>query len=136
MWDTVYHFEVFKISQIYEFKIIIYFLNRAEVNCLRTKWAFDAFSCSLLDVSAKIIFFVALLSYLLLGNSITPSVVFVTLTLVNNLRSVLTIFLPLGISGVYEISVSLKRIQVNFYGLKLCWTFSPVFDLNEMEIKS
>lgn len=65
-------------------------------------------------VASKIILFVTFLTYVLVGNTISASRVFVTVSLYNAVRLSVTLFFPSAVEKVSEAAVSIKRIKVNF----------------------
>jgi ATP-binding cassette subfamily C (CFTR/MRP) protein 4 len=71
-----------------------------------------AINMSLFYTSSKIVIFLTLLTYVLTGNSLTAEKVFVTLSLYNNVRLIMTLFFPNGVSQLAEALVSITRIQV------------------------
>ncbi|XP_035533359.1 multidrug resistance-associated protein 4-like [Morone saxatilis] len=60
--------------------------------------------------SSKIIVFVTFTVYVLLGNIITASSVFVTVSLYGTIKLTVTLFFPLAIEKVSETAVSIRRI--------------------------
>lgn len=62
--------------------------------------------------SSKIILFVTFTLYVLLGNTITASRVFVTVSLYSAVRITVTLFFPSAIEKLFESRVSVRRIQV------------------------
>ncbi|TNN61503.1 Multidrug resistance-associated protein 4 [Liparis tanakae] len=60
---------------------------------------------------SKIILFVTFTLYVLLGNTITASRVFVTVSLYSAVRLTITLFFPSAIEKLYETRVSIRRIQ-------------------------
>ena len=63
-------------------------------------------------VASKIIVFVTFTTYVLLGNVITASQVFVVVTLFEALRFSSTLYFPMAIEKVSEAVVSIQRIKV------------------------
>lgn len=76
--------------------------------------ALRAYNMSLFFTSSKFIVFLTLLTYLLMGGALTAEMVFVTLSLYNNVRLIMTLFFPNGVSQLAESLVSIKRIQVSY----------------------
>uniref|UniRef100_A0AAX7TYV4 Multidrug resistance-associated protein 4 n=1 Tax=Astatotilapia calliptera TaxID=8154 RepID=A0AAX7TYV4_ASTCA len=73
--------------------------------------------------SSKLIIFVTFTVYTLLGNTMTASQVFVTMSLYGTIKVTLTLFFPLAIEKLSETVVSIRRIKViNFW-----WHGSPPF---------
>ncbi|KAG8004595.1 Multidrug resistance-associated protein 4 [Nibea albiflora] len=61
--------------------------------------------------SSKVIVFVTFTAYVLLGNAITASSVFVTVSLYGTIKLTFTLFFPLAIEKLSETAVSIRRIQ-------------------------
>ncbi|KAM6893207.1 ATP-binding cassette sub-family C member 4 [Lycodopsis pacificus] len=61
--------------------------------------------------ASKIIVFITFTLYVLLGNTITASRVFVTVSLYTAVRLTVTLFFPNAIETLYETRVSIRRIQ-------------------------
>lgn len=78
---------------------------------LRKIYYLKALSLSLGTLSSKISFYVCVMVYIFLGNSITAEKAFVVLGYYHTLRSTLTIYIPLGISQLAELRSSLVRIK-------------------------
>lgn len=64
-------------------------------------------------VASKIILFVTFLVYVLVGNTISASRVFVTVALYTAVRLTVTLFFPNAVEKVSEAAVSIRRIKVN-----------------------
>uniref|UniRef100_A0A674MDC3 Cystic fibrosis transmembrane conductance regulator n=1 Tax=Takifugu rubripes TaxID=31033 RepID=A0A674MDC3_TAKRU len=62
--------------------------------------------------ASKIIVFITFTLYVLLGNTISASRVFVTVSLYSAVRLTVTLFFPNAIETLYESRVSIQRIQV------------------------
>lgn len=74
-----------------------------------------AFFCA-----SKIIVFVTFTLYVLLGNTISASRVFVTVSLYTAVRLTVTLFFPSAIETLFEGRVSIRRIQVFNFQMKWC----------------
>lgn len=64
--------------------------------------------------SSKIIVFVTFTVYVLWGNTITASTVFVTVSLYGTIKLTVTLFFPLAVERLSETVVSIRRIKVSF----------------------
>lgn len=62
--------------------------------------------------SSKIIVFVTFTVYVLTGNTITASTVFVTVSLYGTIKLTVTLFFPLAVERLSETLVSIRRIKV------------------------
>ncbi|KAL7641520.1 UNVERIFIED_CONTAM: hypothetical protein RMT77_007391 [Armadillidium vulgare] len=72
---------------------------------------FRALNMTLFFTSSKIIVFLSLLVFVLTGNEMTAEKVFVTTSLINNLRLTMTLHFPMAVSMGSETLASCKRIQ-------------------------
>uniref|UniRef100_A0A3B4GRL6 Cystic fibrosis transmembrane conductance regulator n=1 Tax=Pundamilia nyererei TaxID=303518 RepID=A0A3B4GRL6_9CICH len=66
--------------------------------------------------ASKLILFVTFAIYVLLGNTISASRVFVTVSLYSAVRLTVTLFFPSAIEKLFESRVSVRRIQVHCIG--------------------
>lgn len=95
-------------------KILFRFFNRAELKVITKTWMFDALNKSVFDVASKLMIMLTLLIYILVPNAVVnASTVFITLTLANYLRNTITNFLPMAITSLFELRVSISRIEVS-----------------------
>lgn len=63
-------------------------------------------------VAGKVIVFVTFVVYVLVGNTITASRVFVAVSLYSAVRLTVTLFFPAAIEKVSEALISVRRIKV------------------------
>ncbi|XP_070787041.1 ATP-binding cassette sub-family C member 4-like [Enoplosus armatus] len=85
--------------------------------------------------SSKVIVFVTFTAYALLGNAITASTVFVTVSLYGTIKLTVTLFFPLAIEKLSETAVSVRRIK-NFLLLEEVEREHFVLPLEEKEENS
>ncbi|XP_069987945.1 ATP-binding cassette sub-family C member 4 isoform X1 [Penaeus vannamei] len=85
--------------------------RKSEIDVIMRTNYYRAVNMSLFFTSSKVIVFLALLTYILTGNALTAEKVFVTSSLINNVRLVMTLFFPFGIAMGAETKISCKRIQ-------------------------
>lgn len=64
--------------------------------------------------ASKVIEFVTFTVYVLVGNTITASRVFMAVSLYTAVRLTVTLFFPTAIEKVSEASISIRRIKVQF----------------------
>lgn len=64
--------------------------------------------------SSKVIVFITFAVYALLGNAITASRVFVTVSLYGTVKMTVTLLIPLAVEKLSETVVSIHRIKVFF----------------------
>lgn len=78
---------------------------------------------ALFHSTSKLLYFFTFTTYVLLGNIITASAVFVTTSLYSCIRLSLTLFFPLAVANIFESLVSIDRIQVvhNICGVMGCF---------------
>jgi len=67
--------------------------------------------------ASKIIVFITFTVYVLLGNTISASRVFVTVSLYTAVRLTVTLFFPSAVEKLFETRVSIKRIQVRSFAI-------------------
>lgn len=72
--------------------------------------------------SSKIIVFVTFTVYVLLGNAISASTVFLTVSLYGTIKLTVTLLFPIAVERLSETVVSVHRIQV-----RLLWWGGVVF---------
>lgn len=65
--------------------------------------------------SSKIIVFATFTLYILLGNRITASSVFVTVSLYGTIKLTVTLYFPLAVEKLFETGVSIDRIKVKLF---------------------
>ncbi|ODN02112.1 Multidrug resistance-associated protein 4 [Orchesella cincta] len=85
--------------------------RKDEVKVIRKTSRLRAVNMSLFYTSSKLIIFLTLLVYVLTDHTLTAEKVFVTLSLYNNVRLIMTLFFPNGVSQLAETLVSIKRLQ-------------------------
>ncbi|XP_042212324.1 ATP-binding cassette sub-family C member 4-like isoform X2 [Homarus americanus] len=85
--------------------------RKSEIDVIMKTNYYRAIIMSLFFTSSKVIVFLSLLTYILTGNVLTAEKIFVTSSLINNIRLVMTLFFPFGIALGSETVISCKRIQ-------------------------
>ncbi|KAG4075666.1 hypothetical protein HA402_003491 [Bradysia odoriphaga] len=86
--------------------------RKDELKAMSKSWMFDALNKSVFDVASKLMIMLTLLVYILVPNSIVnATTVFITLTLANYVRNTITNFLPMAITSIFELRVSINRIE-------------------------
>lgn len=93
------------------FKQLVSVARRREITTIGVASILRSINQTLFFVSSKIIVFVALITYVLMGNSFNPEIVFVSIGLANLIRLSLTLFFPTAISYSAETLISCKRIN-------------------------
>ncbi|XP_071552963.1 ATP-binding cassette sub-family C member 4-like isoform X4 [Panulirus ornatus] len=93
------------------FTALIEEARKHEIDVIMRTNYYRAVNMSLFFTSSKVIVFLALLTYILTGNVLTAEKVFVTSSLINNVRLVMTLFFPFGIAMGSETLISCKRLQ-------------------------
>ncbi|KAG4076847.1 hypothetical protein HA402_006557, partial [Bradysia odoriphaga] len=86
--------------------------RKAELQVISKTWMFDALNKSIFDVASKLMIMLTLLLYILVPNSVVDvATVFITLTLANYVRNAITNFLPMAVTSLFELRVSINRIE-------------------------
>lgn len=93
------------------FKRLVQAARRREMNMIAVSSVFKAINQTLFFISSKVIVFSSLITYILLGETLTPEVVFVSIGLSNVVRISLTLFFPNAIAYCAETMVSCRRIN-------------------------
>ncbi|KAK7083945.1 Multidrug resistance-associated protein 4, partial [Halocaridina rubra] len=93
------------------FTALIEQARKSEIDVIMKTNYYRAVNMSLFFTSSKVIVFLALLTYVSTGNILTAEKVFVTSSLINNVRLVMTLFFPFGIAMGSETRISCKRLQ-------------------------
>nr|XP_045582319.1 ATP-binding cassette sub-family C member 4-like isoform X3 [Procambarus clarkii] len=93
------------------FTTILEQARKSEIDVIMKTNYYRAVNMSLFFTSSKVIVFLALLTYVLTGNVLTAEKVFVTSSLINNVRLVMTLFFPFGIAMGSETLISCRRLQ-------------------------
>lgn len=93
------------------FKRLVYAARKREITTIGISSILKTINLTLFFVSSKIIVFVALITYVLLGNSFKPEIVFVSIGLANLVRVSLTLFFPNAIAYCAETVISCRRIN-------------------------
>lgn len=82
-----------------------------EVRLIKYTSILRAINMALFFVSSKVILFICFITYVLLGYTLDPVIVFVSITLFNNVRLFMTLFFPYGVAQLAETVISCARLQ-------------------------
>lgn len=93
------------------FKSLVRTARRREVTTIGVSLLLKVINGTLFFVSSKIIVFAALITYVLLGYSFNPEIVFVSIGLANLMRISLTLMFPGAVAYCAETVVSCRRID-------------------------
>uniref|UniRef100_A0AAQ5ZXT7 Multidrug resistance-associated protein 4 n=1 Tax=Amphiprion ocellaris TaxID=80972 RepID=A0AAQ5ZXT7_AMPOC len=93
------------------FSALVAEVRRKEVSQILKSSYLRGLNMASFFASSKIIVFVTFTAFALLGNSITASSVFVTVSLYGTIKLTVTLFFPLAIEKLSETVVSLHRIE-------------------------
>ena len=85
--------------------------RRAEVAVIKKTAILRGINLALFFVSSKVITFIMLILYVLTGGTLNAEMVFVAISLIDQMRLSMTLYFPYGISIGAEALISLKRIQ-------------------------
>ena len=88
------------------------FFSRKEISKILRSSYLRGMNLASFFVASKIIVFVTFTTYVLLGNVITASRVFVAVSLYGAVRLTVTLFFPSAVEKVSEAFVSIRRIKV------------------------
>ncbi|XP_064442019.1 ATP-binding cassette sub-family C member 4 isoform X2 [Mirounga angustirostris] len=93
------------------FADLITYLRRKEISKILSSSYLRGMNLASFFVASKIIIFVTFTTYVLLGNVITASHVFVAVSLYGAVRLTVTLFFPAAIEKVSEAVISIQRIK-------------------------
>lgn len=93
------------------FAKLVDFARRNEVALIRRTSVLRGINMALFFVSSKLNVFLSLITYISLGYTLNPEIVFVTITLFNSVRLLMTLFFPYGVAQLAETLISCQRLQ-------------------------
>jgi len=82
-----------------------------EVRLIKYTSVLRGINMALFFVSSKVILFISFITYVLLGYTLDPEIVFVAITLFNAVRLLMTLFFPYGVAQLAETLISCNRLQ-------------------------
>ncbi len=83
-----------------------------EISIIRKAMILKSINLAIFFVSSKTITFLCLILFMINGGNLNAENVFVSISLINQLRDVMTLFFPYGVSLGAEALISIKRIEV------------------------
>lgn len=93
----------------------VVFYSRKEIRQILKSSYLRGLNMASFFASSKIIVFITFTVYVLLGNTLDASSVFVTVSLYGTIKLTVTLFLPLAIEKLSETAVSVRRIEVIWF---------------------
>ncbi|XP_071321048.1 ATP-binding cassette sub-family C member 4-like isoform X2 [Trachinotus anak] len=93
------------------FSALVTEVRRKEISQILNSSYLRGLNMASFFASSKIIVFITFTIYALLGNTITASSVFVTVSLYGTIKLTVTLFFPLAVEKVSETAVSIQRIM-------------------------
>ncbi|XP_037617804.1 multidrug resistance-associated protein 4-like isoform X2 [Sebastes umbrosus] len=93
------------------FSALVAEVRRKEISQILKSSSLRGLNMASFFASSKIIVFVTFTVYVLLGNTITASSVFVTVSLYGTIKLTVSLFFPLAIETLSETMVSIRRIE-------------------------
>lgn len=93
------------------FALLVELARRNEVRLIKYTSVLRGVNMALFFVSSKIILFISFMTYVLLGYTLEPEIVFVSITLFNAVRLFMTLFFPYGVAQLAETLISCNRLQ-------------------------
>ena len=89
-----------------------------EISTIHKSMVLRSINLSIFFISSKLITFLCLIVFIITGGELNAENVFVSISLINQLRDVMTLFFPYALSLGAESLISMKRIEV-IIGLKI-----------------
>lgn len=93
------------------FAKLVELARKREVQLIKYTSVLRSINMALFFVSSKIILFISFITYVLLGYTLDPEIVFVAITLFNAVRLLMTLFFPYGVAQLAETLISCGRLQ-------------------------
>lgn len=93
------------------FANLVELARRNEVRLIRYTSFLRAINMAMFFVASKLILFTSLITYILLGYTLNPQIVFVSITVFNAVRLLMTLFFPYGVANFAETLISCSRLQ-------------------------
>jgi ATP-binding cassette subfamily C (CFTR/MRP) protein 4 len=96
-----------------------------EISTIQKSMILRSINLAIFFVSSKLITFLCLILFVISGGELNAENVFVSISLINQLREVMTLYFPYGVSLGAEALISLRRIQVieNYFYALFCIYF-------------
>ncbi|XP_015783351.1 multidrug resistance-associated protein 4 isoform X3 [Tetranychus urticae] len=91
--------------------LLVDLARKREVSKIRWAAYLRGLNLGLGTIAEKLIMFLTLVSFVMRGNQLSARTVFVAMSLIRQLQSSITIFIPLGISTGAESLIAIKRIR-------------------------
>ncbi|KAG9508804.1 Multidrug resistance-associated protein 4, partial [Fragariocoptes setiger] len=85
--------------------------RKNEVRLIKFTSVLRGINMALFFVSSKIILFLCFITYVMIGYSLDAEIVFVSITLFNGVRLLMTLFFPYGVAQAAETLISCSRLQ-------------------------
>lgn len=93
------------------FANLVELARKNEVRFIRFTSFLRGINMALFFVASKLILFTSLITYILLGYTLNPEIVFVSITIFNAVRLLMTLFFPYGVANFAETLISCSRLQ-------------------------
>lgn len=93
------------------FANLVELARRNEVKLIRYTSFLRGINMALFFVASKLILFTSLITFILLGYTLNPEIVFVSITIFNSVRLLMTLFFPYGVANFAETLISCARLQ-------------------------
>lgn len=87
--------------------------RQLEVDKIRQTAYLRALNMALFFVSSKLTLFLVFMAYISLGNSLSASTLFLSVSLMNALRSTMTMYFPYAVAGLAESLISVSRLEAS-----------------------
>ena len=88
---------------------------RNEIDVVRRTCNYRAFNFSFFFTASRFILLCTFLVFGFTGDALTAEKAFLVASMFNTVRLSMTLFFPMGLSGLRELGASVKRIQVTYH---------------------
>uniref|UniRef100_A0A674EV83 Multidrug resistance-associated protein 4 n=1 Tax=Salmo trutta TaxID=8032 RepID=A0A674EV83_SALTR len=114
------------------FSALVNEVRRKEISKIMSSSFLRGLNMASFFAASKIIVFITFAVYVLLGNTISASRVFVAVSLYGAIKITVTLFFPLAIEKVFETIISIRRIKVLYRSSGTKWLLYASVEIKDL----
>uniref|UniRef100_A0A8C7FHZ2 Multidrug resistance-associated protein 4 n=1 Tax=Oncorhynchus kisutch TaxID=8019 RepID=A0A8C7FHZ2_ONCKI len=114
------------------FSALVNEVRRKEISKIMSSSVLRGLNMASFFAASKIIVFITFAVYVLLGNTISASRVFVAVSLYGAIKLTVTLFFPLAIEKVFETIISIRRIKVLYRSSGTKWLKDASVEIKDL----
>uniref|UniRef100_A0A8C8H1I1 Multidrug resistance-associated protein 4 n=1 Tax=Oncorhynchus tshawytscha TaxID=74940 RepID=A0A8C8H1I1_ONCTS len=114
------------------FSALVNEVRRKEISKIMSSSVLRGLNMASFFAASKIIVFITFAVYVLLGNTISASRVFVAVSLYGAIKLTVTLFFPLAIEKVFETIISIRRIKVLYRSSGTKWLLYASVEIKDL----